>query len=371
MDNWFQRSGLVQFHLPHEGGPNAPLMPSGGRWIAAVSPTPLANAGPALIGLQLNGAVVTAQQAASDSAQEAGADTAPIGPNASPAIWSSLDTRPGLGKIQTVESLQRALPRETRADFLARSGERLRHHGGLVTPWDAERLVLSKFPEVWLTTCLANCHPTRPGPQPGHQTLVVARRASQVRAANGTQIDPASWQAPQFDAIDLEEIRAYVAARLASDVQLHVINASYDRLYVRAWLTLADPSRLQTINMDLRDHLSVWHAPRRLQRFGWSLSLGSVRAFLDSHAHVQGVHGVSLFQLGALGGQTYDLEDTARAEASENTAERNQILRPSRPWALPLSAPEHPLGLADPSPFHRAQPSGVGLLEVGQNLVVA
>ena len=62
-------------------------------------------------------------------------------------------------------------PPETPATYPARLGERLRHKERAVQPWDYERLVLERFPPLWMVRAL----PARDasGAAPGSTLVVV------------------------------------------------------------------------------------------------------------------------------------------------------------------------------------------------------
>lgn len=62
----------------------------------------------------------------------------------------------GVKKIEQPYSGEMGLPNETNEKFKCRISEKLRHKGNAWTPWDYERLVLEKFPEIAIAKCIPN-----------------------------------------------------------------------------------------------------------------------------------------------------------------------------------------------------------------------
>ena len=187
---------------------------------------------------------------------------------------------------------------------------------------------------------------------PGHITLVVTPHKSNLLEN----------KEPKFDRVELKRIQSTLASSTPAGAELHVINATFDRLYVRAHLDVEHKSHIEPVNTALCSSLSVWTASSHLQRFGWSINLSELQAELESHALVREVHGLSVLSLGRHGYQNFSLLDTAREGAQDVFA--------SAPWALPVSANIHQLRPTQLGKNHLPQPIGVGQLIIGETLAV-
>lgn len=340
------RSGLVMVDLPEDARTHSPEMPEGGVWIAAVATEPDLGGFPKLADLKINGVWATC----TDGSYHAGDPG---------RVWVFDPAQPGISAITEVPTPAEVRPPEQRDAFLARVAERLHHRKRAVTPWDVERLVLDAFPEVWMAKCLPALQRDNPAPAPGRAMLVVVRHP------------PATPSAQMFDVGTLQRISDYVAEHASDFAQIEVANPAYDRLYVRAKLAF-DPYRddgamAQRLQRDLRQYLSVWTAPPPLRRFGWSVNLKMLTAYVNDLDYVRGVTDFSLLHLAADDAGAHVLLDSAQGDWRGPIG---PVLRGSRPWSLPLSAAEHALTIVQATPTETPVQSGIGRLSVGGNLIV-
>lgn len=340
------RSGLVMVDLPDDATQHSPEMPEGGVWMAAVATEPDLSVFPALAGLQTNGVWA---RCTDDSyhAQDRN------------RVWTFDPAQPGISGIIEIPTPADVRPPEQRDAFVARVAERLRHRKRAITPWDVERLVLDAFPEVWMAKCLPGVCRDDPAPAPGQAMLVVVRQP------------PAVPSAQMFDVGTLQRIRDHVDDLAPGFAQIDVVNPTYDRLYVRAKLAF-DPYRddgamAQRLQHDLRRYLSVWTAPQTLGRFGWSINLKMLNAYINDLEYVHGVADFSLLHLAADDAGAHVLLDSAQ---SDWRGIAGPVLRGSRPWSLPLSATEHALTIVQATQNEMPVQSGISRLSVGGNLIV-
>ncbi|WP_299672934.1 hypothetical protein [uncultured Roseobacter sp.] len=340
------RSGLVMVDLPEDAAAHSPEMPEGGVWMAAVATEPDLSAFPTLAGLQTNGVWA---RCTDESYHGQDRDR----------VWTFDPAQPGVASITEIPTPAEVRPPEQRDAFVARVSERLRHRKRAVTPWDVERLVLDAFPEVWMAKCLAGMRRDDPDPAPGQAMLVVVRQP------------PSEPSAQMFDVGTLQRIRDYVQAHASGFAEIEVANPAYDRLYVRAKLAF-DPYRddgamAQRLQRDLRRYLSVWTAPPTLGRFGWSINLKMLNAYVNDLEYVRGVTDFSLLHLAADDAGAHVLLDSAQGDWRGTIG---PVLRGSRPWSLPLSAREHALTIVQATQTETPVQSGIGRLSVGDNLIV-
>ncbi len=347
------RSGTVSVDLPDDASSNTAIMPGGGLWLAVSAAHRGFDTHPVLSRVMTNGIWVSAVE--------------PSEPDqGSTRVWSFDPGIPGAGKPIEVARRTPPRPSEDTPAFRARVSERLRHRKRAVTPWDIERLVLEAFPEVWRVKCLP--HLTHDTAQPCHgiATIVVVRRPP--------KFDETASGVPQellFDIGKLDRICSYIKRHAPPFARYRVVNPAFDRLFVRAKIRFADYSddgalafRLKTY---LSRQLSVWTAPEDVSRFGWSLNVSQLRARISALSYIENVTDFSVLHFTSDDAGAYRLGDTAQ---SDSRGPYGTVIRPSRPWALALSAQHHALSATDHKGNIAPTQSGIGRLKVGDMLVV-
>lgn len=346
------KSGVVMLDLPDDAATPDGEMPAGGVWLA-VSTTDrgLANM-PILTHVRTNG-VWAVSTAAHDPSGDHGRD------------WRFEVASPGLSP--PIEVSRRAPPHhpETRPHYLARVSERLRHRQRAVTPYDMERLVIEAFPEVWRAKCLPHLTRTTAHPQPGAATLVVVRHPPPT----GPHTPPG--QERLFDVGTLNRIADDIQRHAPDGARVEVVNPAFDRLHVRAAVTFApfrdDGAMANMLQRHLSQILSVWTGPADLSRFGWSLDVPMLRARIAALDDVRDITDFSVLHFVVDDQGSHVLADTAQRDAR---GPLGSIIRPSRPWALPLATPDHAISTAEHIQRITATQSGIGRLRVGDMLIV-
>ena len=348
------RSGVMTIDLPDNASAAAPEMPPGGPWLAVSATRRGFDSHPILSGVRTNGVWAVAEDGA-----------APLKPDAD-RVWAFDPGVPGVGR--PVEVAHRAPPRpaEDMPAFRARVAERLRHRRRAVTPWDIERMALDAFPEIWRAKCLPHMVHDTPIPRPGVATLVAVRHPPK------TATGPAS--APRellFDTGKLARIRDFLGRHASPFARFEVVNPAFDRLHVRAQVRFVDHRNDGALAFRLREHLSrqlsVWTAPDEISGFGWTLNVSLLRAQIAALDYVQDVTDFSVLHFISGDDGTYRLGDTAQ---DDGRGPHGPVIRPSRPWALALSARTHAIAATDYKLDIPATQSGIGRLMVGDMLVV-
>ncbi len=129
---------------------------------------------------------------------------------------------------------------ETPESFYTRVSERLRHKDRAITLWDYEHLVLDAFPEIYRVKCLNHTQyePTENGEgiyrelAPGNVTIVTVPNKQ-----FHNQRDPLR---PYTSLGTLQEISAFLKARVSCFVRLHVRNPQFEEVNVNFKLKLYD-----------------------------------------------------------------------------------------------------------------------------------
>ena len=346
------KSGVITLDLPDDAATPPGEMPGGGVWLAVSAPEHGFQTMPVLTHVRTNGVWAISSETHDHDADH-------------DREWRFEVASPGMAP--PVETSRRAPPRppETRAHYLARVSERLRHRQRAVTPYDVERLVLEAFPDVWRVKCLPHLSRQNPAPRPGAATVVV------VRHPPTAALQVPLGQERMFDAGTLDKIRDFLQRHGPETASFEVVNPAFDRLHVRAAVRFApfkdDGALASKLQRHLSDALSVWTGAADLARFGWSLDVPMLRAQIAALDDVRDVTDFSVLHFVADDHGNYRLADTAQ---SDQRGALGSVIRPSRPWALPLSTRDHAI-----STVERIQPitptqSGIGRLRVGDMLIV-
>ncbi|PUB17386.1 hypothetical protein DFP92_102398 [Yoonia sediminilitoris] len=343
------KSGVVILDLPDDADTPKGEFPDGGVWVAASTDSPHFATHPVLSQVRTNG--VWAQRAVGNDDHADG-----------PRSWK-FET-PISGLAAPVEASRRAPPRaaESAPHYLARVSERLRHRKRAVTPFDVERLVLEKFPEVWIAKCLPHLTRATPEPCPGTTTVVITRHPPEVMTS--------SPEGRLFDPGTLNKVQKYLQSHGAEGVQYEVVNPAFDRIHVRAAVRfspfLDDGAMAHKLRLYLAQVLSVWTAKDSLGQFGWQLQEPVLRAQIAALDYVEDVTDFSVLHFMVDDTPHYRLADTAHWAGGPD-----HVIRPSRPWALALSASDHAISTLETPQNIPATPSGIGRLRVGDMLIVS
>ena len=354
-------SGIVSLDLPDDLDRSSTSLPAGHVWLKAS-----VNRGldllPSPISVRAQGIEVTECLSDEESAEES--------PLPASGRWQSHAHLPGITDIDQVGRSLDQVPAETDEQFQKRISERLRHKMRAVTPWDYERLVLERFPDVLKVKCFANLDPssvTLPAPsddivaKTGHVLVVVIPRPQPPHADRCAGLT--------LDQPRLQAIQDYLRDRAPASARIEVRNPTYDRLQVRCRARFnrrqvggAGAHRLQ---QDIAMYLSPWTEPGYRAAFAWTLDPKTIKGHLRDLDYVDDVISLSLLQLIETDSGFFKLNDSAR---SPNSYER---IRPSYPWSLALPLPKHAIEEVEGADHHIGpEPTGLGDLELGRTFVI-
>lgn len=189
-------------------------------------------------------------------------------------------------------------PAQVGAAYDLRLAERLRHKDRAIQPWDYERLVLERFPEVWKVAAVpardaAGC------PAPGHVLLMVV-----AGELGNESSDPTI---PRLRSELLERIRDYLARRSSPFVTLAVVNPVYVRVHVCADVVFRSVAATEEddepvpaapeerLERDLVAWLSPWfYDAARAARQGRYAGKADVAEFIRSRSYVQALASLDL-----------------------------------------------------------------------------
>lgn len=206
---------------------------------------------------------------------------------------------------QPLPSFDGRLPETEGLAFYQRISERLRHRERAVTVWDYEHLLLERFPQLALAKCIPHTRykvgasETASEWAPGFVTVAVIPQVTRDRDEE--------WWEPRFAQADLDEMRAYLAARTNPDVayieydanhvpqaataHLQVVNALFEQLDVTVGVQfrLGEDVAYRTLQLqkDIAYFLSPWVTdPAQPPVFGKVLYKSDILQFIEAQSYV-------------------------------------------------------------------------------------
>lgn len=270
-------------------------------------------------------------------------------------------TIPGIAGICQIEASFGGVAGEGREQWVRRVSERLRHKNRAVTPWDYERLILQRFPELYKVKCFPcmSGDPAHRGKSmPGRLLIAVIPYPRQTGVEN---------MQPMANALLLREVRDFVAGQASAFVHIEVCNPAYERVQVRCRVRLkhgvASGLSLRRLNHAIVDYLSPWNSGGYKARFDWRLHCNDIQSLLLGLDYVESVSAVSLLHLSETGDDRHRLYDTAR----DGTAG----IRPSCPWSIAVPVSQHLIGTMDAMGDGAPEPTGISELSIGNTFVLS
>lgn len=308
--NGLLRSGVISFRLPSEATCSNTLLPAGQYWLrVAVKKQSAALC--RLRAVHPNAVLATFVDAGNDPERLRQSLTAK-------SITKLLNP---LGTIKTVSQPYASFGGQMAEDdsaFQVRVSERLRHKNRALSLWDAERLVLEKFPQIYKAKCLTHTAPDS-CEAPGHMTLVVVPDLQNRNAVDLLQ--------PRVDLDTLERIKRYLQKVTGPTVTVHAANPLYESIRVAFKVRFCEQLDFgfyrKMLNDEIISILSPWvFDDGREIIFGGKLHKTVILQQIEQLDYVDYLADFKLFQ-----GQELNFERD-QAQASD-------------PRAILVSAPDH------------------------------
>ena len=268
---------------------------------------------------------------------------------------------PGLGKIHQIMDSFGGVPPENDRQRTIRVSERLRHKNRAITPWDYERLILQRFPEIYK----AKCFPCMTGDakhrgqiKPGHLLIVLIPYLKEPASVN---------MQPMVNALLLREINEFVKGLSSEFVKINVRNPAYEQIQVRCKVKFRQGTKrgfyLNELNQEIVDYLSPWSATGFEAKFGWRIRCNDIQSHINSFKYVASVSGLSLLQIREGDDHRYQLSDTARKMVSE--------AEPANPWSIAIPVRHHLIDVVDESGTWPREETGIADLAIGSTFILS
>lgn len=267
----------------------------------------------------------------------------------------------GIAKILQVDDSAGGMPDESDEKWTVRASERLKHKNRAVTPWDYERLVLQRFPQIYK----AKCFPCMTGDAehggtvaPGHLLVVLIPYLKESAELN---------MQPMVNALLLREVREFVGGLASPFVKVEVRNPLYEQIQVRCKVRFAKGAArgvsLNRLNREILDYLSPWNAGGYRARFGWSIRCNDIQSLLQGLDYVESVSSLSLLRVSEGGSGKHHLSDTAREESIE--------IRPAYPWSIATPARHHLIEVVSEAGSWLPVETGIAELSIGGTFILS
>lgn len=246
---------------------------------------------------------------------------------------------------------------EARSEFYTRVSERLRHKQRALTPWDYERLVLERFPEIYKVKCVP-ADSAQATHDPGTVRLIVIPRVRDQSSINPFE--------PRVPAARIAEIEQWLSEIRPPQASLRVQNARFVQVKVRVGVRFRgrgdDGFYTKLLNEDLNRYLSPWAYDDAAEIvIGERIHANSVVSFIDGRDYVDYVAHVELFR--SEDGRTFTL--VPRPSGSEP-----YVVSTEGPDGVLVAGPRHEIDIIPEVGYSAASFIGINYMRIELDFIV-
>jgi len=257
--------------------------------------------------------------------------------------------------IQPLDSFGGRTP-ELSKQFVTRISERLRHKQRAINPFDFERLVLERFPQVYQATCLPNMT-SKSLYTPSAVLLVVS------------PITETDNQEPQVSSELLYEIKQYLQQFASPFTHLEVRNPAYERMKiigdVKLVLGYSFGYYVQKLNEDINQYLaSSVTGKRKSGELGGRINAGDILSYMRTLPYVDFITRFSMIQIAQDFRGNYILLDTAGGDSTKS------YLQATKPWSILVPSAEHQLLTLNDKNEIMPTKAGIHNLQIGIDFII-
>ncbi|KOY86180.1 hypothetical protein AD998_08480 [bacterium 336/3] len=260
--------------------------------------------------------------------------------------------------IQPLESFG-GIPTETKEKFYTRIAESLKHKGKAITPWDYERIILEKFPDLQSVTCLPNM--TSRSLSTAGNVLIVVIPYPDKKSENQLE--------PRANSELLYEIKKYIGTFTSSFVKIEVRNPAYERIRILCKVKFKDGFSYGFYSQKLNDEINNYLAgslveSRKSGQLGGRMNISDITSFIRTLNYVDFITEFSMIQVAQDFRGRFVLIDTSRE------GDEKPYLQATKPWSVLVPMAEHQIKLIDDKEEIRAKQAGIDDLELGSDLII-
>jgi len=276
---------------------------------------------------------------------------------------------PGIGKIdQIIDSFGGSLP-ESAQKARTRISERLNHKNRASSPWDYERLILERFPDLFKVKCFTNmvvdpapANRLDPGTilKPGHILIVVIPDPKE---------HPSAHLKPTVNGLVLRDIKEFVQGCASPFVNIEVRNPTYEQIQIRCTVKFREGEGsgfyLTALDQAISDYISPWITGEGYYpQFGWSIRRHDIELYIRGLDYVEMVTDFSMLHIADDGQGYFHLFDTQRGPATST-----EIL-PFQPWSIAVPARRHFIETTEGMESIDPEITGINELEIGSTFII-
>jgi hypothetical protein len=255
---------------------------------------------------------------------------------------------------------------ENEVEFYARVSENLNHKLRAISVYDYEKLILEKFPELFIAKCIGRINQDQEL-LPGNnlQVIVIPRALSKAVV----EVD-----IPKISYNRLTEIKEFIESHSSNFVNAEVSNPIYERVKVKCSVKFGKSENIghlvQRLNEELRHFLSPWMFDRDADlRLGGYINRSEILTFIENRPYVRYVTRFSVIQIyrsyeASADEYRYHLVDTA--DETKNI----ELLVASSPFAILIAATQHEIEVIDAEEYVKPSVTSLGFMKVKDDLIM-
>lgn len=351
-------TGIVTINIPNDINDQNTLMPTGKYWISAFVP---GNANILRRVLDIRPHAVSAKRVLGESNEQYELQVLP-GNSVTNAVLGTTRISSVLQPFPSFEGRRG----ETEEEFYARVSENLNHKLRAVNIYDYEKMILEKFPELFITKCIGKINQDKEL-LPGNniQIIVIPRALSKAVV----EVD-----IPKISYTRLTEIKEYIESHSSNFVNAEVSNPIYERIKVKCSVKFGKSENIghlvQKLNEELRHFLSPWMFDSEADlRLGGFINRSEILTFIENRPYVRYVTRFSVIQIY----RSYEVSTDEYRYHLVDTADETQnieLLVASSPYAVLMSATQHEIEVIDTEDYMKPALTSLGFMKVKDDLIM-
>lgn len=318
------KSGIIVFVIPAVANDNNTLMGTGLVWIRGNFP-PNSTSLPKILGIYTQAVSATRKIDTSKNSEQ------------QPTRLPAYAIQGVIGSSMAIETVTQPFPSfggkpaETQTKLYTRISERLRHKNRAISPWDYERIVLEKFPEIFRVKCINHSRKNQPFvPQPGKITLVV------IPTIKGAILGKNSL--PQASKQLLESIRQELQKLSSPFVSIEVINPVYEEVRVNLEVKFKKGYEKGIYSNELQRSIKSFLSPWLFNqsediRLGVIIPSSKIMDFISKRYYVEAIGNFSILKY-------------TGSNITKITDYDNQLMS-TYPWSVMFSSDNHRITVVD------------------------
>lgn len=267
---------------------------------------------------------------------------------------------PGIGKINQIVDSFGGRPQETGEHLKTRISERLKHKNRATVPWDYERLILERFPEIFKVKCFANMVAEPENCiRPGHILIVVIPYLQDPTSVN---------LKPMVNSLLLKKIKDFVKKHASPFAAIEVRNPAYEQIQIRCRVKFSKWANygyyINKLNQAITDYISPWSKTGYGVRFGWRIRRYDIQSYIRDLDYIDFVTNFSMLRIADDGKGCFSLFDTVKEQRADKE------VRPLHPWSIAIPFRRHFIETMDRAKTIAPKITGIDELEVGSTFII-